>query len=97
MVIQSCTRNTISCEWNALDLPHVWMLKISIGHFFLHYLIAFATSGPSVCLPVYYERLVLEPENQMKRILNFLGVEWDDIVIHHEQAIGVKGGISLSR
>lgn len=50
-----------------------------------------------MCLPVYYERLVLDPKNQMKRILGFLGVKWDDIVVHHEKAIGKKGGISLSK
>ena len=54
-------------------------------------------AGPKVCLPVYYERLVLDPKGQMTRILKFLGVKWDDIVVHHEQAIGKKGGISLSR
>lgn len=54
-------------------------------------------AGPNVCLPVYYERLVLDPKTQMRRILKFLGVQWDESVIHHEQAIGKKGGISLSK
>lgn len=54
-------------------------------------------AGPKVCLPVYYERLVLDPKGQMERMLKFLGVKWDDIVLHHEQAIGKKGGISLSK
>ncbi|XP_067928537.1 protein-tyrosine sulfotransferase 1-like [Watersipora subatra] len=54
-------------------------------------------SGPSVCLPVYYERLVIDPKSQMQRIIEFLGVPWDDIVLHHEDTIGVKGGISLSK
>ncbi|KAF6041484.1 tpst1 [Bugula neritina] len=55
------------------------------------------SSGPEICLPVYYERLVLDPKPQMERILKFIGIKWDDRVIHHEQAIGVKGGISLSK
>ena len=50
-----------------------------------------------MCLPVYYERLVLQPKQQMQRILKFLGITWHENVIHHEQAIGVKGGISLSK
>lgn len=40
---------------------------------------------------------MLDPKPQMERILKFIGIKWDDRVIHHEQAIGVKGGISLSK
>ena len=53
--------------------------------------------GAERCLPVYYEQLVLHPETQMKRILEFLGVAWNSIVVHHEQTIGRIGGVSLSK
>lgn len=47
------------------------------------------------CLKVYYEQLVLHPEPQMRRILDFLGLPWNDSVLHHEQYIGNE--ISLSK
>ncbi|XP_072024673.1 protein-tyrosine sulfotransferase 1-like isoform X2 [Amphiura filiformis] len=53
--------------------------------------------GPQWCLPVYYEQLVLHPEEWMRKILGFLKVDWDTSVLHHEDAIGKPGGISLSR
>lgn len=53
--------------------------------------------GPSVCLPVYYEQLVLHTERQMRTILDFLRLPWDDKVLHHELSIGQKDGVSLSR
>ncbi|EYB91292.1 hypothetical protein Y032_0207g2012 [Ancylostoma ceylanicum] len=46
------------------------------------------------CLKVYYEQLVLHPEAQMRRILNFLNLPWNSSVLHHEQFIGKD--ISLS-
>lgn len=51
--------------------------------------------GPENCLPVYYEQLVLHPEQNMKRILEFLGIEWNDAVLQHEKLIGKE--ISLSK
>jgi len=53
--------------------------------------------GPRNCLPVIYEQMVLHPEQWMRKILNFLEVPWDDAVLHHEQQINKKGGISLSK
>lgn len=53
--------------------------------------------GSSHCLPVYYEQLVLHPREEMKKILDFLDIPWNNIVLHHEQAIGKDGGISLSK
>ena len=53
--------------------------------------------GPSRCMPVYYEQLVLHPEQMMHRILEFLDIPWDNIVLHHEQLINKPGGISLSK
>ena len=51
--------------------------------------------GPNRCLPVYYEKLVLNPEPEMKKILNFLNISWNEAVIHHEKYIGDE--ISLSK
>jgi len=48
------------------------------------------------CLPVYYEQLVLEPREQLRRVLQFLGVDWNDAVLRHETAIDQPGGIFLS-
>lgn len=52
--------------------------------------------GPEICLPVYYEQLVLKPKMWMHKILNFLGVGWNETVLHHERLIE-KGDISLSK
>ena len=53
--------------------------------------------GQNRCMPVYYEQLVLHPELWMRRILQFLKLPWNQSVLHHEEFIGKKGGISLSR
>ena len=50
--------------------------------------------GSETCLPVYYEQLVLHPESQMRSILKFLNVSWDDAVLHHEEHIGKEISIS---
>nr|XP_039252283.1 protein-tyrosine sulfotransferase 1-like [Styela clava] len=42
------------------------------------------TSGPKVCLPVHYEKLVLQPVATTKKIFNFLGIPWCKEVLHHE-------------
>ena len=55
------------------------------------------TVGSTYCLPVYYERLVLHPEAEMRKILTFLDIPWDENVIHHEETIGKVGGASLSK
>uniref|UniRef100_A0A0N5A9A6 Protein-tyrosine sulfotransferase n=1 Tax=Syphacia muris TaxID=451379 RepID=A0A0N5A9A6_9BILA len=47
------------------------------------------------CLMVYYEQLVLHPEEQMRRVLNFLDIPWNESVLHHETLIGKD--ISLSK
>ena len=49
------------------------------------------------CLPVIYEQLVLHPEKELRRILNFLEVPWNDRVLHHEAEINKKNGIRLSK
>jgi len=55
------------------------------------------TAGPDRCLPVYYEQLVLDPNSQMKQILSFLQVPWNDVVLRHESTIGQHGGVFLSK
>jgi protein-tyrosine sulfotransferase len=44
---------------------------------------------------VYYERLVLDPRPQIERILDFMGLPWDENVLHHEEFINKEGGTSL--
>uniref|UniRef100_A0A8V5GKA0 Protein-tyrosine sulfotransferase n=1 Tax=Melopsittacus undulatus TaxID=13146 RepID=A0A8V5GKA0_MELUD len=53
--------------------------------------------GRSRCLPVYYEQLVLHPEQSMHTIMKFLDISWSDTVLHHEELIGKPGGVSLSK
>jgi len=48
------------------------------------------------CLPVYYEQLVLEPREQLRRVLRFVGVDWSEAVLRHETAVDQPGGIYLS-
>ena len=55
------------------------------------------TVGGGRCLPVYYEQLVLHPEQWTRKILDFLGIPWDESVLHHEEYINKPGGISLSK
>ncbi|VDP88190.1 unnamed protein product [Echinostoma caproni] len=40
--------------------------------------------GPNHCIHVRYESLILQTEQEMRRVLNFIGVPWDPIVLHHE-------------
>ncbi|XP_018420443.1 PREDICTED: protein-tyrosine sulfotransferase 2 [Nanorana parkeri] len=53
--------------------------------------------GERKCLPVYYEQLVLHPKQTMQAIIDFLGIPWNDAVLHHEELIGKPGGVSLSK
>ncbi|KAG9487022.1 hypothetical protein GDO78_007084 [Eleutherodactylus coqui] len=53
--------------------------------------------GEHKCLPVYYEQLVLHPKQTMHAIIEFLGIPWNDAVLHHEEMIGKPGGVSLSK
>lgn len=48
-------------------------------------------------LQVYYEQLVLHPEEWMRKILKFLDVPWNDSVLHHEEFINKPNGVSLSK
>lgn len=44
-------------------------------------------------MKVYYKKLV--PEDQIRRVPQFLEISWNDSVLHHEQLIGKD--ISLSK
>ncbi|KAI0986975.1 hypothetical protein GJ496_004888 [Pomphorhynchus laevis] len=52
------------------------------------------TLGKSQCLPVLYEQLILHPKSELTRILNFLGVPWEDAVLNHHKAVGKEISIS---
>uniref|UniRef100_A0A3Q3K8B1 Protein-tyrosine sulfotransferase n=1 Tax=Monopterus albus TaxID=43700 RepID=A0A3Q3K8B1_MONAL len=54
-------------------------------------------AGEDRCLPIYYELLVLHPEEEMRNLLHFLNLQWDPSVLHHEELIGKDGGVSLSK
>lgn len=53
--------------------------------------------GPTTCHPVYYEQLVLHPEQTLRGILNFLELPWNETVLHHEEYINQPDGIELSK
>ena len=53
--------------------------------------------GPTRCMPVYYEQLVLHPQEWMEKLLTFLDITWDDAVLHHNDLINKPGGVSLSK
>ncbi|XP_074642463.1 protein-tyrosine sulfotransferase 1-like [Tubulanus polymorphus] len=53
--------------------------------------------GSARCMPVYYEQLVLHPEEWMRKIMEFLAIPWHDSVLNHQDYVGKPGGISLSR
>lgn len=54
-------------------------------------------AGEDRCLPVRYEQLVLHTEEEMRKLLRFLELQWDPAVLHHEELIGKAGGVSLSK
>ena len=60
-------------RWNSI-IEHMYAQCISVG--------------PETCMPVYYEQLVLHPETNMRSILSFLKIPWNEATIHHEKYIG---------
>lgn len=46
---------------------------------------------------VYYEQLVLHPEEWMRKILKFVDVPWNQSVLHHDEFINKPNGVSLSK
>ena len=53
--------------------------------------------GPTKCMMVFYEQLVLHPAQVMTDVLKFLEIPWDERVMHHQDYINKPGGISLSK
>lgn len=53
--------------------------------------------GKERCMIVYYEQLVLHPEEWMRKILHFLDIPWNDSVLHHEEFINKENGVALSK
>lgn len=51
--------------------------------------------GEARCYPMHYERLILQPEYHMSRLLNFFDLPWNDSVLNHEEFIGTE--ISMGR
>ena len=49
--------------------------------------------GQKSCIHIFYEQLVLRPENEMKKILDFLNVPWNKNILNHEKFIGKKSFI----
>jgi len=52
--------------------------------------------GPKRCFMMRYEQLILHPENETRRLLDFLDVPWNPAVLNHEQFVGEGKEISLS-
>ena len=51
--------------------------------------------GTDFCLPVYFEKLVDSPEEEMRKMLNFLNISWSSNVLHHSDFLNSE--ISLSK
>lgn len=51
--------------------------------------------GKFHCMMIYYEQLVLHPEQEMRKLLLFLDLPWNSSVLSHEKHIG--SAISLSK
>ncbi len=87
-------------KWNSAMSSMVGnssILHFQVANIFLYFQYTQCSKlGPSVCLPVYYEQLVLHPKQWMQKILNFLDVSWNETVLHHEKHID-NGDISLSK
>lgn len=53
--------------------------------------------GPRRCVTVYYEHLVMDPARTMAAVLRFVGVKWNDQVLHHEEFMKTPQGPAVSR
>lgn len=53
--------------------------------------------GETKCMPVFYEKLVLQPSAYVRKILDFLDIPFNESVLHHQDFINKPGGISLSK
>jgi len=53
--------------------------------------------GEARCMPVFYEKLVLQPSAYVRKVLQFLDIPFNESVLHHQDFINKPGGISLSK
>ncbi len=51
--------------------------------------------GETYCLPVFFERLVETPKEEISKILEFLNIPWSDNVMHHSDFLASE--VSLSK
>ena len=51
--------------------------------------------GSKHCLPVYFERLVDTPKEEINKVLEFLKIPWNENVLHHSDFIASE--VSLSK
>ena len=54
-------------------------------------------AAPDDCLPVWYEQLVLHPEQNLRKITKFLGIPWSDNMINHEDFVNQMGVSSVEK
>ncbi|OQV22616.1 Protein-tyrosine sulfotransferase [Hypsibius exemplaris] len=52
--------------------------------------------GPSRCMVVYYEQLVLDTAAWLRQICDFLGLQYEDSMLEHEKYIGRLDGVPVS-
>jgi protein-tyrosine sulfotransferase len=52
--------------------------------------------GSKSCLIVKYEQLVIHPEENLRKIFEFLNITWNEAVLHHEKFIGDEVSLSKS-
>ncbi|CAH8493312.1 unnamed protein product [Heterobilharzia americana] len=50
--------------------------------------------GSSQCITVRYEDLILNTQNEVQRVLSFLGLPWDPVVLKHETVIKKVSNLS---
>ena len=53
-------------------------------------------AGPNKCLPVFYEKLVVNPRQEMEKLLAFLNIPWHDNVLRHQELVA-SNAVSLSK
>jgi protein-tyrosine sulfotransferase len=52
------------------------------------------TIGSQRCILVHYERLILNFNQTMRKLVKFLGVEWTDRFMHHEKYVATRIKVS---
>ena len=54
-------------------------------------------AAPDDCLPVWYEQLVLHPEENLRKITKFLDIPWSDNMVNHEDFVSKMGVSSVEK